>query len=67
MAEQRTIILPRNMPINKRISAAKEEVNKWLDSLDEPLKVGKDIVYLLDHHVNGYHKYSYVIHRDAEF
>ena len=67
MAEQRTIILPKNMPINKRILAAKKEVTKWLNSLDEPLKVGKDVVYLLEHHVNGYHKYRYAIHRDVEF
>ena len=67
MTEQRTIILPRNMPINKRISAAKKEVTKWLNSLDEPLKVGKDVVYLLEHHVNGYHTYRYAIHRDVEF
>jgi len=67
MAEQRTIILPRDMPIDKRISAAKAEVTKWLDSLDKPLKVGKDVVYLLEHHVNGYHKYRYAIHRDVEF
>ena len=46
MAEQRTIILPKDMPINKRISAAKKEVSKWLESLDKPLKVGKDVVYL---------------------
>ena len=41
MAEQRTIILPRNMPIDKRISAAKAEVTKWLDSLDEPAQGGQ--------------------------
>jgi len=67
MDEKRTIILPKTMSINERLLAAKKEVKKWIESLEEPLKAGKDVVYLLEHHVNGYHKYSYAIHRDVEF
>jgi hypothetical protein len=63
MAEQRTITLPKTMPLVERISSVSKEISGWLDSLEEPFNVEVDMMRLIKYERNGYYSYHYVIDR----
>ena len=64
MPELIIINLPKNMPITERISAVSKELSQWVQTLDKPVKVGKDVIYLTHYHVNGGYSYRYKIERE---
>jgi len=63
MAEQRTITLPKTMPLVERISSVSKEISGWLDSLEEPFNVEVDMMRLIKYERNGHYSYHYVIDR----
>ena len=66
MPELKTIKLPKDMPITERITAVSKELSEWLQTLDKPVKMGKDVIYLSHYHVNGGYSYRYSIEREIE-
>ena len=63
MAEQRTITLPKTMPLVERISSVSKEISGWLESLEEPFNVEVDMMRLIKYERNSHYSYHYVIDR----
>lgn len=66
MPELKIINLPKDMPITERISVVSRELTEWLKTLDKPVKIGKDVIYLAYYHANGGYSYRYSIEREIE-
>ncbi|SPD76028.1 hypothetical protein PITCH_A80023 [uncultured Desulfobacterium sp.] len=63
MIEEKTINISKKIPLTERISLVSKEVSQWVDGLNKPFIVGKDIVCLANYKRNGSHLYHYVIER----
>jgi hypothetical protein len=63
MPEQRTIKLPKTMPLVERITCVSKEITGWLESLEEPFNVDIDMMRLIKYERNGNYSYHYVIER----
>ena len=46
MSESKTITLPATMPLGDQISEVNKQIVQWLESLDEPLENGADLLRL---------------------
>ena len=66
MCEQTTIECPKTMPLVERISGVSKEISKWLDSLEEPFNVDKDVIQLRKYEQNDKYSYHYTIDRDVK-
>jgi hypothetical protein len=63
MREEKTINIAKKIPLVERIALVSREVSRWVDGLDRPLVVGKDVVCLAQYKGNGKHVYRYIIER----
>jgi hypothetical protein len=67
MPEKRIINLPKGMPLVERISIVGNMISEWINSLEKPFEVGRDIVHLSRYHTNGGYSYRYDIHRGGKY
>ena len=63
MAEHKTIILPKTMPLVERISGVSKEISEWIKSFEEPFNVTTDVIQLAKYERNDKYSYHYIIDR----
>lgn len=67
MPESTNIILPKNMPLIRRISVASKQISKWIKSLETPFDGDKDDIRLTkcERHDEEF-SYYYSVARDIK-
>jgi hypothetical protein len=62
MSKSKKILLPKSMPLEKRISQVGSILSEWLDSLNDPYDVQTDVLRLTEciQKNTGYH-YHYTL------
>ena len=63
MSEQKTIILPKTMPLVERISGVSKEISEWIKSFEEPFNVSTDVIQLVKYERNDKYSYHYIVDR----
>jgi len=63
MSEQKTIILPKTMPLVERISGVSKEISEWIKSFEEPFNVSTDVIQLAKYERNDKYSYHYIVDR----
>jgi hypothetical protein len=66
MPEHKTITLPKNMSLIDRISGVSKEISEWLDSLEEPFNITRDVMQLVKCERNDKYSYHYILERSVK-
>lgn len=67
MPESTTIILPKTMPVTERIPGVSKQILEWLNTLEEPFNLERDVFHLAKYERNVKDfKYYYVLDRDIK-
>lgn len=67
MPESTNIILPKNMPLIRRISVASKQISKWIKSLETPFNGEQDDIRLIKcERDDEEFSYYYVVARDVK-
>ncbi len=54
------------MPLIDRISGVSKEICKWLESLEEPFNIDRDVMQLAKYEQNDKYSYHYILDRAAK-